>query len=91
MNPSTRAIQVRIGPRVGVLQLAVVTMMLVVGLLIGLILGSVSVQSASTIGPSADRNVQQRGPQSHLAQMHRLRFPVAEHPFGRSTAVDQGR
>jgi hypothetical protein len=73
VSTSTRPIQVRIGPRVSAVHLAIVTMALIAGLLTGLMLGRATVQGASATGSAPRWNVQERGPQSHIGQMHRLR------------------
>jgi hypothetical protein len=72
VSASTGPIQVRIGPRVSAVQVVALTIVLIIGLLAGLVVGRARVQGAPTTRPG-HWSVQEYGPQSHMGQMHRDR------------------
>jgi hypothetical protein len=81
MSTSSPAIRVRIGPRVGAAQLAVVATVFIVGLLTGVVVGKASIRPASTTAPIVRSVVQESGPQSHIGDMITLRSQILGHPF----------
>jgi hypothetical protein len=82
VSTSSPAIQVRIGPRVSAIHLAIITAVFFVGLLIGVLAGGGLRPAATAVSP-VRWTIQDRGPQGHIAdmidlrsQLHGDRFPV---------------
>jgi hypothetical protein len=83
VSTSSPAIQVRIGPRVSAIHLAIITTVFVVGLLTGFHVGGEGPQPAATNDAPVQPILQVEGPQGHIAdmidlrsQLHGDRFPV---------------
>jgi hypothetical protein len=80
VSTSSPTIQVRIGPRISAIHLAMITTVFIVGLLSGLLAGGGLRPAATAVSP-VHRIAQERGPQGHIADMIRLRSQVLGHRF----------
>lgn len=81
MSTSSPAIQVRIGPRISAVHLAIITTVFIAGLLTGLLVASGGLRLDVTSVSSGHRTFPERGPQDHIADMIRLRSQVLGHRF----------
>jgi hypothetical protein len=81
VSTSSPAIQVRIGPRVSAIHLAIITTVFIVGLLTGFHVAGGSPQPVVTHDSSVQRNLQVHGPQGHIADMIGLRSQLHGHRF----------
>jgi hypothetical protein len=73
VNTATRATEMQIDRKVGAARLAIVTAVLMVGLLTGLVVGKASLHPESKTTTTPYWTIPVHGPQSHIGQMA-LRF-----------------
>lgn len=81
MSTSSPAIQVRIGPRVSAIHLAIIATVSIVGLLTGFHVAGGSPRTAVTHDAPVQRILQVQGPQRHVADMIGLRSQLHGHRF----------
>jgi hypothetical protein len=83
VSTSSPAIQVRIGPRVSAIHLAIIATVFVLGLVTGFLVAGDSPRTAATHDAPVQRILEVQGPQGHISdmidlrsQLHGDRFPV---------------